>query len=234
MKVPVRKTRGPASCQSPVQVAVWGASHMAEAMATSLQGVSIMLVVEHALLRDGMRAVLERERDLRVVGEAPDALAARSLRLDPAVVVLDVGVPGVRGLEAIRQLGLHFGGARLLGLSLWADGRQVQALLAAGARACLVRGCSAVELISAVRAVARGEPYAVKTTPPLHGSLSPREREVLQAIAEGLTSKEIAARLEVAVSTVDTYRKQIMLKLELHTVAALTKFAVRTGLSPPE
>lgn len=193
---------------------------------------TVVVVAGHALVRDGIRALLERERDLYLVGEAPDVSDALGLQLDPLVVVLDVGVPGMQRLEGARQLLAHFPRARLVCLSSCIARRQVDGLLGAGAKGCLDRKSGAIDLVKAVRAAARDEPF-VSTPPPEHpGHLSPREEEVLQLLAEGFTSKEIAMRLEVAVSTVETYRKQLMTKLDLHSIAALTRFAVRSGLAP--
>lgn len=193
---------------------------------------TVVVVAEHTLVRDGIRALLDKENDLRLVGEAADVPDALALHLDPRVVLLDVGVPGMQCLEGARQLLTHFPHARLVCLSSCVARRQVDGLIGAGAKGCLGKKAGAAELVKALRMAARDEPF-VSTSPPEHpGHLSPREEEVLQLLAEGFTSKEIAMRLEVAVSTVETYRKQLMTKLDLHSVAALTRFAVRSGLAP--
>jgi DNA-binding NarL/FixJ family response regulator len=211
--------------------------------------VNILLVDDHQMMRDGLRAVLEQEPDFHVAGEAADGRealeACESLR--PDVVVMDVGMPGLNGIEATRLLRTRSPRSRVVALSMNADRRYVQAMFSAGAWAYLVKSSASDELIRAIRAVAQGEKYVSPTVAgsvlaaPVGGpacvqadprdQLSPREREVLQLIAEGLTSKEVAVRLGVAVSTIETHRKQIMAKLGLRSVAELTKFAIRAGLT---
>ncbi len=199
-----------------------------------MQVTNIMLVVERALLRDGLRALLSQQADLRVVGDAPDAPRARALGIQPEVVVLDVGVPGSKSLELTRQVALHFALAQVVGLSSCVERSQAQALREAGLRAWVSPGGNGEELLRAIRLVARGEAWACAPLPDHAAGLSPREAEVLRLIAEGFTSKEMATQLTVAISTVETYRKQLMLKLGLHSVAALTRFAIRVGLAPLE
>jgi DNA-binding NarL/FixJ family response regulator len=212
--------------------------------------VRILLVDDHQMMRDGVRAALERESDLRVVGETGDGQEALELcgSLHPDIVIMDVGMPGLNGVEATRRLtARHFRG-RVVALSMNTDRRYVQAMFQAGAWAYLLKSAPPEELVLALRAVARGEKYV---SPSLSGAvlaalaeipsgqpgaaakpeLSNREREVLQFVAEGLTSKEIAVRLSIAVSTVETHRKALMTKLELRSVAELTKFAIRAGLT---
>lgn len=214
--------------------------------------MNILLVDDHQMMRDGLRAVLEQEPDFHVAGEAADGRAALEAcdHLHPDVVVMDVGMPGLNGIEATRQLQTRAPRTRVVALSMNADRRYVQAMFSAGAWAYLVKSAASDELIRAIRAVSHGEKYvsptvagavvdaliggpAVAHADP-RDQLSPREREVLQLIAEGLTSKEIAVRLGVAVSTIETHRKQIMAKLDLRSVAELTKFAIRAGLTSLE
>jgi DNA-binding NarL/FixJ family response regulator len=204
--------------------------------------MNILLVDDHPMVREGLRAVLEQEPDLRVAGEAGDgqtALEACDL-LHPDVVVMDVGLPGLDGIEATRLLRSRAPGSRVVALSMNADRRYVEAMLSAGAWAYLVKSAPTAELVRAIRAVAQGERYLspeVARAPAERGGaevgarLSPRERDVLRLVAEGLTSKECAVRLGVAVSTIETHRKQLMAKLKLRSVAELTKFAIRTGLT---
>ena len=214
--------------------------------------MNILLVDDHQMMRDGLRAVLERESDLHVSGEAADGRTALELcsTLHPDVVVMDIGMPGLNGIEATRQVTTHHPRTKVVALSMNADRRYVHAMFEAGAWAYLVKSSASEELIRAIRAVSHDEKYVSPTVASAvldafvvgpkatqrdpRGELSPREREVLQLLAEGMTSKEIAARLDLAVSTIETHRKQIMAKLELRSVAELTKFAIRTGITTLE
>ena len=214
--------------------------------------MNILLVDDHQMMRDGLRAVLERESDLHVSGEAADGRTALELcaSLHPDVVVMDIGMPGLNGIEATRQVTAHYPRTRVVALSMNADRRYVHAMFEAGAWAYLVKSSASEELIRAIRAVAHDEKYVSPTVASAvldtfvggpknaqrdpRSELSPREREVLQLLAEGMTSKEIAAKLDLAVSTIETHRKQIMAKLELRSVAELTKFAIRTGITTLE
>ena len=214
--------------------------------------MNILLVDDHQMMRDGLRAVLERESDLHVTGEAADGRTALELcaTLHPDVVVMDIGMPGLNGIEATRQVTAHHPRTKVVALSMNADRRYVHAMFEAGAWAYLVKSSASEELIRAIRAVAHDEKYVSPTVASAvldafvvgpkathrdpRSDLSPREREVLQLLAEGLTSKEIASKLDLAVSTIETHRKQIMAKLELRSVAELTKFAIRSGLTTLE
>jgi len=214
--------------------------------------MNILVVDDHQLMRDGLRALLERETDLHVVGEAADGQEALELapKLRPDLVLMDVSMPGLNGIEATRRLCALMPRARVVGLSMNADRRYVHAMFEAGAWGYLLKSSASDELIRAIRAVARDEKYVspaiagivvdalvggpnAVTSNPL-ASLSTREREVLQLIAEGMTSKEIATRLGLAASTVETHRKQVSAKLGLHSVAELTKLAIRAGLTSVE
>jgi DNA-binding NarL/FixJ family response regulator len=210
--------------------------------------VRILLVDDHKMMRDGLRAILERE-GLEVVGEAENGHEAIALarREKPGIVVMDVSMPDLNGVDATRRLVAELPGVKVIGLSMHADRRYVVAMFAAGAVGYLLKNSAADELIRAVRAVAGdltyvspaiaavvveslsrlSQPKSVKT-------LSPREREVLQLLAEGKTTKDIASRLSLAVPTVETHRRQIMDKLALRTIAELTKYAIREGLTSLE
>jgi two-component system, NarL family, response regulator NreC len=218
--------------------------------------MKILLVDDHQMMRDGLRAVLEKE-GLEVVGEAANGHEgiAAAHRLKPDVVVMDISMPELNGIDATRRLLAEMPGLKVIGLSMHSDRRYVLALFGAGAVGYLLKNSASDELIQAVRAAVAGQRYvspavagivldavtgrAPESGPP-SGSLrpgapskplSPREREVLQLLAEGRSSKEIAARLAVAVPTVETHRRQIMGKLGLRTIAELTKYAVREGLT---
>jgi DNA-binding NarL/FixJ family response regulator len=202
-------------------------------------------------MRDGLRAVLTAA-GVQVVGEAGDgeAAIAEADRSHPDVVVIDIAMPKLSGIEATRQLRAKMPGTKVIALSMNSDRRYVMAMLEAGAAGYLLKDAAADELLVALDAVGRGETYlspaiaagvvdrALRARPsPSSGSdkpLSAREREVVQRIAEGKSSKEIATILHIAVPTVDTHRRQIMDKLHLRTIAELTKYAIREGLTSAE
>lgn len=213
--------------------------------------MNILLADHHQMMRDGLRAVLEREPGLRVVGEAGDGHAAVDLCLElhPDLVVMDVSLPMVSGIDATRRLRDLGSRARVLALAVTDDRRSVEAMFEAGAWGYLVKSAPASELVRAIRAIEGGEKYVGSAVagavvdallrhphghPAAGDTLTVREREVLQLLAEGLSSKEIATRMQVAPSTVETHRKQVMAKLALHSVAELTKYAIREGLTPLE
>jgi DNA-binding NarL/FixJ family response regulator len=209
----------------------------------------ILLADDHALVRDGLRAILE-VHGYEVVAEACDGRDAVSeaLRTKPDVVVMDVRMPHLNGIDATRQLVLQRPGIRVIGVSGYSDERNVIEMFEAGAKGYLLKGASGEELVEAVRAVSEGLDYVSPSVasvlvgrisspgedPRVESPLTLREREVLQLLAEGKTSKEIAGFLGVAVATVDTHRRRIMEKLDLHTIAELTKYAVRVGLTSLE
>lgn len=197
----------------------------------------IVLVDDHALLRDGLKAVL-LGAGRKVVGEAASGREAVSLTLGlrPDLVVMDVSMPDLNGIEATRQIKATLPATKVLALSMHSDRRYVTSMRNVGAEGYLLKNAASDELIQAVVALEHGQSYlspsladALACRPPK--LLTPREREVLQLIAEGKSSKEVACRLGVAVPTVDTHRRQIMDKLSLRTIAELTKYAIREGLT---
>jgi DNA-binding NarL/FixJ family response regulator len=214
--------------------------------------MKILLVDDHQMLREGLRATLAREADFAIVGEAGDghAAIAAARALQPDVVVMDISMPGLNGLEATRHILAESPGIKVIGLSMHSDRRYVHAAFEAGASGYLLKNGASDELVVALRAVARGQHYvspavaglivegfvagaaSAAAAPPVE--LSSREREVLQLLAEGNTSKDVAARLGVAVSTVETHRRQISTKLNIHSIAGLTKYAIRHGLTSVE
>ncbi|MGA3122967.1 MAG: response regulator transcription factor [Polyangiaceae bacterium] len=211
----------------------------------------VVLADDHRIMRDGLRAVLTAA-GVQVVGEAGDgeAAIAEADRSHPDVVVIDIAMPKLSGIEATRRLRAKMPGTKVIALSMNSDRRYVMAMLEAGAAGYLLKDAAADELLVALDAVGRGETYlspaiaagvvdrALRARPsPSSGSdkpLSAREREVVQRIAEGKSSKEIATILHIAVPTVDTHRRQIMDKLHLRTIAELTKYAIREGLTSAE
>ena len=211
--------------------------------------MNILLVDDHHMMRDGLRAILEREA-MTVIGEAENGHEAINLarRLRPDVIVMDIAMPDLNGIDATRRIVAESPQAKVIALSMNSDRRYVVAMFEAGAMGYLVKNCASGELVQAVRAVSRNLTYISPSVAATMGesnrggpphpkpprSLSPREREVLQLIAEGCSSKEIAARLGVAVPTVETHRRQIVDKLGVRTIAELTKYAVREGLTTIE
>jgi DNA-binding NarL/FixJ family response regulator len=206
-------------------------------------------VDDHQMLRDGLRALLEKERGLRVVGDASDGRSAIDLArtLAPDVIVMDIGLPGLNGIEATRHILESAPNVKVIALSMHSDKRYVVQMLKAGAAAYLLKNCASNDLVHAIRAVLANrrflsdgiaealaehvsrEPSAAPGSP--YTDLTAREREVLQLLAEGMTSKKIAGVLNVSVKTVETYRRDIMHKLDLHNVAELTRYAIREGLT---
>jgi two-component system, NarL family, response regulator NreC len=190
--------------------------------------MNIILVDDHQMMRDGLRALLSKEDNLKVVGEASDGRAAveLGLKLKPEIMVMDIGLPSLNGIEATRQLLAADAHLKVVALSMNTDRRYVHAMFDAGAWSFVVKSSAFDELVRAIRAAGRGERYVspaiasavldrfVHPSPRPSSELSPREGDVLRLLADGLTSKEIASNLEVAVSTVETHRKQIMSSLE--------------------
>lgn len=213
--------------------------------------MNVLIVDDHAMMRAGLRLLLERE-GITVIGEAAngrDAVAA-ARRLKPDIVLMDISMPEMNGVDATRRVLAEIPGAKVVALSMHTDRRYVIAMFTAGASGYLLKGAASDELTQALRAVSRGMTYVSPAVggvvvgelldhAPREGdakprSLTAREREVLQLLAEGRSSKDIAKILHVAVATVETHRRQIMEKLDLHTIAELTKYAVREGLTALE
>ncbi|HEV3331531.1 MAG TPA: response regulator transcription factor [Bryobacteraceae bacterium] len=209
-----------------------------------MKPIRILLADDHAVVRQGFKMILGAQPDMEIVGEAGNGREAVELaeQLKPDVVVMDVAMPELNGIEATRRVTGSVPHARVIALSMHKDSVYVREVLRAGARGYLLKDSDAGELVSAVRAVARGEGYlspavsnAVLDDYRKHVSdpidlLSSREREVLQMLAEGKTNKEIATVLNLSVYTVDAHRGRIMEKLNLHSINELVRFAVRHGL----
>jgi DNA-binding NarL/FixJ family response regulator len=211
----------------------------------------IFLADDHSIVRDGIRSLLEKQPDLTVIGEADNGRDAvqQITRLRPDVVVMDIAMPKLNGIEAARQLISALPGLRIIILSMHSDKRFVTEVLKTGAVGYLQKSCAFKHLVAAIRAVCDGHVYM---SPEITGivvdsfrrqklaaaarepALSPKEREVLQLLAEGQSSKEIADCLKVSGKTVDTHRQHIMDKLGLHSIAELTKYAIREGITSVE
>ena len=206
--------------------------------------IRVLLADDHVVVRQGFRLILERQSDMEIVGEAGNGREAVEMaeRLQPDILVMDVAMPELNGIEATRRVARQSPRTRVLALSMHKDSVYVREILRAGARGYLLKDAIDRDLLAAVRAVAIGDGYlspsvseAVLSDYRRHVTnpidlLSSREREVLQMIAEGQTNKEIAATLNLSVYTVDAHRGRIMEKLNLHSVNELVRFAVRAGL----
>ena len=209
-----------------------------------MKRIRILLADDHAVVRQGFKMILAAQSDMEIVGEAANGREAVELaqQLSPDVVVMDVSMPELNGIEATRRLASSVPHARVVALSMHKDSVYVREILRAGARGYLLKDSGAADLVAAIRAVASGESYlspAVSNavlddyrriaTNPID-LLTSREREVLQLLAEGKTNKEIAGVLNLSVYTVDAHRGRIMEKLNLHSIGELVRFAVRNGL----
>jgi len=207
----------------------------------------VLLVDDHELMRQGLRSIVERDDGIEVVGEAASGREAVALAstLAPHVVVMDVAMQDMNGIEATRQVRSACPGVRVVALSSHSDSRYVTAMLDAGASGYVLKANAYDDLRRAIDAARRGKTYLCAdvtesvVTASLRGEtgaspLTAREREVLQLLAEGLSSPEIGRRLFVATSTVETHRRNVMRKLGKHSVADLTKYAIREGLTSLE
>ncbi len=206
--------------------------------------IRILLADDHGLVRQGFSMILGAEADMEVVGQAGNGREAVEMaeKLQPDLVIMDVTMPELNGIEATRRLSSSLPRTRVLALSMHKDSAYVREILRAGARGYLLKDSGDADLLKAVRSVAKGEGYispAVSeavlsdyrrhVTNPLD-LLTSREREVLQMIAEGKTNKEIATVLNLSVYTVEAHRGRVMEKLNLHSAGELVRFALRSGL----
>jgi DNA-binding NarL/FixJ family response regulator len=204
--------------------------------------IRVLLVEDHRMVREALREVLMKVADMEVVGEAGDAQQCLQLaaQLAPDVIVLDIRLPDLNGIEVAARLRDTGNSARIVALSAFSDKRFVTEMLRSGASAYVTKSAAGTELESAIRAVAAGQGYF---SPEIAGALaadvrdggsapalSGREAEVLRLIAEGIRSPEIASRLQITVATVEVHRRNLMRKLGMRTVAELTKHAIREGM----
>ena len=207
----------------------------------------VLLADDHKILRQGLRTLLEQEKDIQIVGEADNGRSSVKLtgELAPDVVIMDVAMPDLNGIDATRRITEADPRTRVLALSMHSDGRYVKGMLQAGARGYILKDCAAEELTHAICTVMGGQIYV---SPGVTGTivndyvrqltaadepaiLTRREREVLQLLAEGGSTANIAAGLHLSVKTIETHRKRIMDKLDLRSIAELTKYAIREGIT---
>ncbi len=214
-----------------------------------MKGIRVLIVDDHTIVRQAFRSRLSREEDIQIVGEADNGRQAVLLarKLTPDVVLMDIAMPLMNGLEATRQILKLLPTCKVLVVTMYADEESAQQMRAAGAMGYVTKQSSAAELVKAIRGVSRGKPWF---GPPLarqlrnpgrgvstsdqpvrnSGDLSSREAEVLQLIAEGFLNKQIAAELSISIKTVEKYRNNIMMKLRVHNTAGLTRYAISRGI----
>jgi|SRR5690348_4492915 len=214
-----------------------------------MQKINVFLVDDHTVVRQGLRALLEAEEDMSVVGEAENGRQAVQMvkRLQPDVVVMDIAMPSLNGLEATRQISRDNPKSKVLILSSHSDDEYVQQLTDAGASGYLVKQTAAQDLVAAIREARKGNAFfspaiskrlldhyraSIEKPPSDRRSpkLTPRELEVLQLIAEGFANKQIAGELFISIKTVEKHRQQLMHKLDIHDVAGLTRYAIAKGI----
>lgn len=214
--------------------------------------IKILLADDHKIVRDGLRALIEKYPDMEVVAEAADGRTAVRLvkELCPKVVIMDISMPDLNGIEAARQILAEEPQVKILTLSMHSDSRYVKEVFKVGAAGYLLKECAFEELANAIYTVAADQIYLsprithvvindyLSKLPIAKASvfsvLTAREREVLQLLAEGKTTKEIAFSLDLSVKTVEAHRQKIMEKSDIHSVAELTKYAIREGLTSLE
>jgi two-component system response regulator NreC len=215
--------------------------------------VKVLIADDHQIVRQGLRTLLEKEHDMKVVAEAEDGRNTVRLarELQPAIIIMDVAMPDLNGIEATRQIVSELPKTKIIALSMYADRRFVVNMLKAGALGYLLKDCAFEELTRAIRVVLANKTYLspgvsdilVKdymtggsSTPEnsVFSVLTPREREVLQLMSEGKSTNQIADCLHVSIKTIETHRQQVMHKLNMRSVAELTKYAIREGLTSLE
>jgi DNA-binding NarL/FixJ family response regulator len=216
-----------------------------------MKTIRVLLADDHTLVRAGLRSLLEKLPGVEVVGEAGEGREALRLigAARPDVVLMDLMMPGMNGLEATARAAQEFPSTRVVVLSMNASEEVVLQAMRAGAAGYLLKSVTTAELEQAVRAVVRGETYLAtaisrhvvdayvrkaQAEPTSLERLTPRQREVLQLIAEGHTSKEIARRLSISVKTAEAHRSQLMEALDIHDIAGLVRYAIRMGVISPD
>ena len=211
--------------------------------------VNVLLADDHKIVRDGLRILIENHGDMNVVAEAENGQKAINLarELRPEVIIMDISMPDINGIDATRKITSDFPGIKVIALSMHTDRHFVVGMLEAGAAGYLLKDCAFEELVSAIHTVLENHTYlsptitdivvrnyvkkASKTSVVSSAELTARERELLQLLAEGMTAKQIAKTLRVSVKTVETHRRNIAQKLGAGSVAELIKYAIREGLT---
>lgn len=214
--------------------------------------IRILLADDHKILREGLRSLLEKQHDMEVIAEAENGRTTVQLveELLPDVVIMDIVMPDLNGVEATRQIIAKAPGVKVVALSMYSDRRFIIEMLKAGASGYLLKYCAFEELVNAIKSVVANQIYLspkitdiviknfvrnlTKADFSVSSVLTKREREVLQLVAEGKTTKQIASALNVSTKTIEVYRQQIMDKLDIRSVAELTKYAIREGMTSLE
>jgi len=214
--------------------------------------IKIILADDHAMVRHGISQSIQQEEDMEVVGQAKDGLGAIDLvrELSPDVVIMDISMPDINGMDATQEILRDFPDVKVLALSMHSAKKFVRAMFKAGACGYLLKDCEFSELAGAIRTVMSGKTYLtpeiadvivdtyVRTSDEDQSSvfskLTKRERQVLQLLAEGQTTKQISLKLHISPKTVEAHRLRVMDKLEIDNVAQLTKYAIQEGLTSPE
>jgi DNA-binding NarL/FixJ family response regulator len=205
--------------------------------------ITVLLADDHALVRRGFRKILEDDQYIRVVGEASNGVEAIEMaqQLKPKVVVMDLAMPQLDGVQATKEIVKHIPGTSVLVLSMHADDNYIRNAIDAGARGYLLKNAIDVDLVGAIKAVAEGRRYMGSGLKYTAGEsddeldkLTSREKQVLQLIAQGKSNKEIAALLDLSVNTVSVHRANLMEKMNIHRTAELVLFAIRKGLVAPQ
>lgn len=214
--------------------------------------ITILIADDHKIVREGLRQLVEKQSDFKVVGEADNGIAAvkKAKELSPDVIIMDIGMPDLNGIEATRQIKAEFPNIKIIALTMHTDPQFAAEMLRAGASSYLLKDSSRDELTHAIQAslanktylstaiaeelITRSLTHIPRESFSAFSILTQREREVLQLIAEGKSVKEIADLLYLSIKTIETHRQRIMDKLNLHSVAKLTKYAIREGLTSIE
>jgi two-component system response regulator NreC len=214
--------------------------------------IRVLLVDDHKIMREGLRSLLEKQPDIEIVAEAESAQKALKLveEITPNLVIIDVVMPSLNGIEATRRILAKVPTIKVIALSMYSDKRFVMEMLRAGASGYLLKDCAFEELDEAIRAVMEDRTYITprivdiivkdyfsqveKPSSSALSTLTSRQYEVLQLLAEGKTTREIARQMALSVKTIESHRQQIINKLNIRSVAGLTKYAIREGLISPD